>query len=276
MDFTLEQLISSGYRVPAAPVDDWRTYNEHNPIPGYFDFDWLSSRHPDLYHRFALTSTGLMHELDRLLDLTGLDVLDIGAGTGRTSLAAAEKARHVTCIDAFESVVYFGRQVLHQAGLSNFDYLRGDCNSLPFPDDRFDACISSWAILSFFEAYRVLKPGGVLIWLGPAPGALCGELTATLAPVFPKIVTEIAPPDQFDPACPAVDFALQAGEWEGIPVRPPTLLHDFTYLADYGDYRETAAILGRLYGPAAKGYFLDRQQSTLSSRLRIALARVRK
>lgn len=80
---TLQQLVSAGYDVPAAPVDDWRDYDERDPIPGYFQFDWLSARHPDLYHCFALSTDGLMDELDKLVDLTGLDVIDVAAGTGR-------------------------------------------------------------------------------------------------------------------------------------------------------------------------------------------------
>jgi ubiquinone/menaquinone biosynthesis C-methylase UbiE len=276
MDITLEQLISFGYLVPAASVDAWRTYDEQAPIPNYFDFDWLSSRHPDLYHKFALSTLGLMHELDRLVDLSGLDVLEVAAGTGRAAIEAGRKAHRVTAIDIFPSVICFGKEMVRQAGLGNVDYARADCNHLPFPDDTFDACISSWAILSFTEAYRVLKPGGYLIWLGPAPGALCGELTATLASVFPEIITEIAPDDYYDPACPDSDAALQDATWNGLQVTPPTLLHDFTYTADYGDCLEAAAIFGRLYGPAARRYMLDRQQSKFSWRLRIEIVRVSK
>lgn len=276
MVFTLDQLIASGYNVPAAPLDDWRTYDEHNPVPGYFDFDWFSSRHPDLYHKFALTTSGLMDELESLFDLTGLEVLDIAAGTGRGTLQAARKVRRVTAIDIFESVVYYGREKVRQAGLQNVAYLRGDFNDLPLPSGNFDACISSWAFWNSSEAYRVLKPGGYIVWLGPAAGSLCGELTDTLAPFFPHLITEFAPPEQFDPACPAVDTQLPDDEWSGLPVIPPTRQHDFTYVSDYGDMHEAAAILGRLYGPTAKHYLLERRQSTLAWRLRIAIARIRK
>jgi ubiquinone/menaquinone biosynthesis C-methylase UbiE len=63
-----------------------------DPNPGYFEFDWLSARHPDLYDRFALSTVGLMHELRSVVDLTGLIVCDVGAGTGRSALGAAETA----------------------------------------------------------------------------------------------------------------------------------------------------------------------------------------
>lgn len=275
-EFTLEQLINAGYQVKAAPIDAWRKYDEQNPIPGYFNFDWFSSRHPDLYHHFALSTDGLMDELDSLFDLTGLQVIEVGAGTGRAAIKAARKARKVTAVDVFESVVFFGKEMVRQAGLKNVDYARGDCRQLPFPDNAFDVLINSWAILDYAEAYRVLKPDGCLIQLGAAPGSLCGELTALLADVFPALITEVAPADRYAAACPDMDLEVLDTLWNGLPVKPPTVLHDFTYIVDYVDPREAAAMVGRLYGPVARQYLLDRRQSTLSWRLRIAIARMSK
>jgi ubiquinone/menaquinone biosynthesis C-methylase UbiE len=276
MAYTQAQLAQSGYHVEPAPLDDWRTYDEQNPVPAYFDFDWFSSRHPDLYHAFALSTIGLMQELHRLVDLTGLEVLDVGAGTGRSAMGAAAKAARVTAIDSFESVIYFGRQNVRRAGLENINYIQGHRSSLPFPAKSFDAVISSWAELDYAEAYRVLRPGGYLIFLGAPLSSLCGELTPLLASIFPNLIAEVAPADVYDPTCPPSDTRFAEAEWNGLPVIPPTTRRDFTYVSDYGDYRETAAIFGRLYGPVAKRYFLDRQQSTVAWRLRIEICRVRK
>lgn len=276
IEFTQEQLENAGYDVPAAPRDAWRDYDEHNPVPRYFDFDWLSSRHPDLYHKFALSSVGLMNELDKLLDLTGLEVIDIGAGTGRTTLGAAKKAKRVTAIDPFASVLPFSREVARQSGFQNVNYVRAGCAQLPFPDNSFDASVCAWAFINHAETYRVLKPGGYLIDLIPAPGALCGELTPVLAEVYPHIVTEIAAADLLEAACPDSDFFLQEDTWNGVPVMAPIPVHDFTYVADYGDCLEASAIVGRLYGPKAQQYLLDRQKSSLAWRLRIVINRIRK
>jgi SAM-dependent methyltransferase len=276
MVYTQAQLAQSGYHVPTAPVDDWRTYDEQNPVPAYFDFDWFSSRHPDLYHAFALSTVGLMQELHRLVDLTGLEVLDVGAGTGRSAMGAAGKAARVTAIDPFESVIFYGRGMVRRAGLENVNYVQGHRSHLPFPANTFDAVISSWAELDYAEAYRVLRPGGYLIFLGAPLSCLCGELTPSLASIFPHLITEVAPANCYDPACPAVDTDHQDAEWNGLPVTPPTIRHEFTYVSDYGDYREASAIFGRLYGPVAKRYFLDRQQSTVAWRLMIEICRVRK
>jgi hypothetical protein len=64
--------------------------------------------------------------------------------------------------------------------------------------------------------------------------------------------------------------------WNGIPVAGPIRIVQFTYVADYLDYTEAAAMTGRLYGPKAKNYFLSRKQSTFSWRLQIIRGQVSK
>lgn len=276
MDITQEEIVRAGYNVKSAPVDAWRVYDEQNPVPGYFDFDWFSSRHPDLYHKFALSTDGLMEELNKLIDLAGLHVLDIGAGTGRSTIGIARKAKKITTIDVFASTLYYGRQMINQAGFPDVTYSIGHSSRLPFGNNTFEAVTCAWSILDYAEAYRVVKPGGYIIELICAPGALCGELTATLAGIFPTVITEIAPDEQYDANFPDSDTIIEDPIWNGLPVISPTLLHDFTYVTDYGDCQEIAAMIGRLYGPVARQYLKDRQQSTLAWRLRISISRARK
>lgn len=264
-----------GYDSPAAPFDAWRVYDRENPQPGYFEFDWISAYHPDLYHRFALSTDGLLEELPNLVDLTGLEVVDIGAGTGRSTLGAAQTAKHVYAIDAYRSVVEFGRNEVSKAGLTNVTYLRGDRTALPLEDESVDVALVSWAEFDPQEMYRVLKPGGLVVIGACAPGSLMGELTEVLSPSYQDFVTEVAARDKFDPACPPEDGDLDTSPWPGLPVRWMKF-HDFTHLGDFGDPNELAAILGRIYGPVAEKYARDNKKSTIAYRLRIIYGQIAK
>ena len=274
MAITVDYIRNAGYFLEAAPLDDWRIYDERDPVPGYFDFDWLSAYHPDLYHKFSLSTEGLMDELEELVDLSDLVIADIGAGTGRATIRASEKAKQVYAIDVYRSVVEYGRDLVRELGLRNVGLLQGDGANSPLPDNSVDASIHSWANLDYEEAYRIVKPGGLLVSLGPAPGSLCGELTATLACEYPELIKNVASFDSYNPRCPPVES--EAHSWGDLPLIAPASVHDFTYVADYGDTTEAAAILGRLYGPRAQSYILNRAQSTLAWRLRITFGRVAK
>lgn len=276
MNLTQAEIIRSGYKLQAAPVDSWRSYAEDDPIPGFFQFDWLSSRHPDLYHRFALSTVGLMEKLHTLIDLTGRDVLDIGAGTGRSAMGAAQKAKKVFALDYYVSVVSFGKKQLRQTSITNVHYLNGDRNHLPLPENCVDVVINAWAELNPEEAYRVLKPDGYLVQLGAHPHALCGELTSLLAPDYPWIPADCAPAEVFEPGHPDTAGSADGSIWNGIPIKGSIDLHQFTYVADYQDYSEAALMTGRLYGPKAKHYFMARKQSTFAWRLQIILGQVSK
>jgi ubiquinone/menaquinone biosynthesis C-methylase UbiE len=276
MNLTQEEIAMSGFWLQSAPVDSWRIYDEANPMPGYFQFDWLSSRHPDLYHKFALSTVGLIDKLHTIFDLTGCDVIDIGAGTGRSAIEAAKKAKRVFAVDAYVSVVAFGNNQLQQTKITNVQYAVGNRDQLPFRENSVDVVINAWAELNPQEAYRVLKPHGYLIQMGAVPNALCGELTAQLAADYPWIPQDVAPAEVYKPGYPDAHCTADNSIWNGIPVAGLINILQFTYVADYQDDAEAAAITGRLYGPKAKHYFLTRKQSTFAWRLQIMIGQVEK
>ena len=266
--------IEYSYDMQAAPPDAWRSYDPADPDPGYYQFDWISARHPDLYHQFALTSVGLMDEFVGLIDLSGLDVLDVGAGTGHSTIGAARKARHVTAVDAYRSVVEFGRSAARAAGLANVMYMVGDRSELPVPDDSMDVVICVWAELDHREAARVLKHAGVLAHLGPAAGSLAGELTATLA--AGSTIDGGAPIADLEPTRPSQSTVIPQELWSGVPILGGLHRHEFSYVADYGTVENAAAIYGRIVGPIAAKYLTDRGQATVRWRLMAEYARVDK
>jgi len=86
----------------------------------------------------------------------------------------------------------------------------------------------------------------------------------------------IAPDEWFTVGCPKKNTQFNEDKWNGLPVISPTIPHDFTYISEYEDSQKAAAIFGRLYGPRARQYFLERQQSHFTWRLKIEVSRVKK
>lgn len=261
------------YAVPAEP-GAWREYDIDDPDPGYVQFDWLSGRHPDLYHAFALTSVALVDELTRRFDLSGLVVAEIAAGTGRCTLGLARLARRVIAIDAYPSVTAFGARELRLAGFDNCLHIQADMSSVPLRTSSVDAVVCCWGYVVHSEAYRVLKPGGLFVHMQGAAGPSQGELAPILAREFPDLV----PPSAGEPerAAPS-DERIVGVARPDIRLESDTVdLHEFDYVADYGSPGEAVAIFGRLFGPAVAAYLRGRSQSTVWSRLAIYSARVEK
>jgi ubiquinone/menaquinone biosynthesis C-methylase UbiE len=267
---SIEDIISAGYELKADEKGNWRFYDEENPIPGYFEFDWLSGRFPDLYHEFALSSIGLITKLHTLIDFSDMNVLDVGAGTGRSSIELSKKAKKVYSTDVYRSVIDFGKNEIQKLGIQNIEYTYGDRDNLPFNNSTFDAVVFSWAEPNHKEAYRVLKNNGYLIQMASIPGALCGEITDYLHG------TNTNDPQIFFPNY--LDELEQQNHsvFSDIPLVDYVSVHRFTCLTKYQSYEELASIVGRLYGPKAKQYFTERKQDTYSWRLEIKVGQVRK
>ncbi|MFA5127376.1 MAG: methyltransferase domain-containing protein [Patescibacteria group bacterium] len=108
-------------------------------------------------------------EKDKLFPLLGdvksKKILDVGAGTGRTSVILAKMGAEVTALDVSEKML----KELKKKN-AKIKIVVGDAESLPFPDKSFDAIMSAFLIVHlkdpthfFDEAYRVLKDGGLLV-----------------------------------------------------------------------------------------------------------------
>ncbi len=134
--------------------------------------------------RFALNVNGPMAlPTARFIESGAGRVLDIGAGTGRSTVMVLEARPHVTAValdlfgESFDQ--HFGKGIsaverlranLRAAGVEARATIQpGDMRRLPFEPATFDAVVSSYAMdhvrrddsrLAIQEAARVLKPGG--------------------------------------------------------------------------------------------------------------------
>lgn len=99
----------------------------------------------------------------------GMEILDVGCGTGNLSLELARLGVRVTGIDVSEPMLAKARYKAEREGLP-VKFYRADARKLPFNDGTFDAVVSLTALEfvpdlreALEEAYRVLKPGGRLV-----------------------------------------------------------------------------------------------------------------
>jgi SAM-dependent methyltransferase len=129
-------------------------------------------------------------------------VLDLGSGGGVDVLLSAKRvgpAGKAYGLDMTDEMLVLANENKRRAGVENVEFLKGEIEHIPLPDDSVDVIISNCVInLSadkdrvLSEALRVLKPGGrfavsdvvirgempaeirqsVLLWVGCVAGAL--------------------------------------------------------------------------------------------------------
>ena len=132
----------------------------------------------------------------------GETVLDLGSGGGIDVLLSAERVGpngKAYGLDMTDEMLALARDNQRKAGVTNVEFLKGDIENIPLPDNSVDVIISNCVInLSadksqvLREAFRVLKPGGrlavsdvvlrdgipdqvrksVMLWVGCIAGAL--------------------------------------------------------------------------------------------------------
>lgn len=106
-----------------------------------------------------------------LADLNpGEVVLDLGSGGGIDVLLSAKRVGptgKAYGLDMTDEMLELARQNQREAGLENVEFLKGEIENIPLPDESVDVIISNCVInLStdkdqvLREAFRVLKPGG--------------------------------------------------------------------------------------------------------------------
>lgn len=100
----------------------------------------------------------------------GETVLDLGSGGGIDVLLSAKRVAptgKAYGLDMTDEMLALARENQRKAGLANVEFLKGEIENIPLPDNSVDVIISNCVInLSadkdrvFREALRVLKPGG--------------------------------------------------------------------------------------------------------------------
>ncbi|GAA2139827.1 demethylmenaquinone methyltransferase [Kitasatospora kazusensis] len=164
----------------------------------------------------------------------GQTVLDLGAGTGTSSLPFHEAGADVVPCDFSIGMLAEGKQRHPELALT-----AGDATRLPFADNSFDAVTISFALrnvqdtdLALRELYRVTKPGGRVViceFSTPTWTPFRTVYTEYLMRALPPVATAVSSnPDAYVylaesirawPDQPALAAKLQGAGWQKVAWR---------------------------------------------------------
>jgi len=121
----------------------------------------------------------------------GETVLDVAAGNGNASLAAARRFAKVTSTDYVPALLEQGK-LRAEAERLEMTLQVADAEALPFPDASFDVVLSSFGVmfapnqeLAAAELLRVVKPGGRIALACWTPEGFLGDLFRTVGSFLP-------------------------------------------------------------------------------------------
>jgi ubiquinone/menaquinone biosynthesis C-methylase UbiE len=88
----------------------------------------------------------ILRAIDEIIEVDALDILDLGAGTGRLTLLLAPRAASIRSFDASAEMLRVCRDRLVASDLSNWQVDVADHRQLPVPDQSADLAVSGWSV----------------------------------------------------------------------------------------------------------------------------------
>lgn len=129
----------------------------------------------------------------------GTTLLDVASGSGNAAIPAARAGARVTALDLVPELLEAGRRKAEAAGLE-IEWVEGDAEALPFPDDSFDRVVSTVGHMfaprhrtTADEMARVCRTGGAIVFSAWTPEGTAGRVFRASASFLPP------PPDFAQP-----------------------------------------------------------------------------
>ena len=122
---------------------------------------------------------GMFHVPERRLrvlgEVRGRDVLELGCGAARWSIALARAGARVVGLDVSPRRLDQARRNMRAAGV-DFPLVEASAESVPLPDRCFDIVFCDYGAMTFCDPYRtvpeaerLLRPGGILAFSTSSP-----------------------------------------------------------------------------------------------------------
>ncbi len=164
------------------------------------DYEGIKSRQQATWAAgdFAMIGARLQITGEQLCESAGLgggaNVLDVAAGNGNATLAAARRFCRVTSTDYVASLLERGRLRAEADGLT-VDFQVEDAENLSFEDDQFDAVISTFGVMfapdqesAAYEMVRVCRQGGTIATANWTAEGFVGQMFKTVGKHVPPPV----------------------------------------------------------------------------------------
>ena len=142
----------------------------------------IYENHADQYERLIQREdyqNNILIELEKIVSLQDLDVVDLGAGTGRLTRLLAPKVHFMRAYDNSAHMLEVAEKSLKKMGLTNWETSVADHREIPVKDNSADLIVSGWSFCylavwggnewksalddGLKEICRILRPGGSVI-----------------------------------------------------------------------------------------------------------------
>ncbi|MBR0714548.1 class I SAM-dependent methyltransferase [Bradyrhizobium liaoningense] len=166
-------------------------------------FAGFKSIQKEVWSTFAPMETFTTPPAAKLVNFAGIaagqNVLDVGCGTGVTTVTAARRGAKVRGLDLSPVLLERARENAALAKL-DIDFREGDAEDLPYGNGEFDTVISQFGHMfaprpevAVSEMLRVLKPGGIIAFSTWPPHLFIGRMFALVGHHLPP-PEGVAPP----------------------------------------------------------------------------------
>lgn len=221
---------------------------------------WASGNYGKVGSTLQITGESLCEAMDLS---SGESVLDVAAGNGNATLAAARRYCRVTSTDYVQELIDQGRARAEADGLL-VDYQQADAEKLPFANTYFDNVVSTFGVMfapnqtqAAAEMLRVCRPGGKIGLANWTPDGFIGRL-------FKIVGRYVAPPAgvQSPAAWGTLEFLQKHFEHSADDMIVTTKSYVFRYLST----EHWLDIFRSYYGPVHKAFnaLTDEQQYALA------------